>query len=330
MKGNLALLAGTFVLCALLAEIVLRVIGFGQPLIHNYDPDLLWDLPPNSTAYAPSYGVGYRTNSLGWRDDEIPSERAPGETRILALGDSVLFGQGVPFAQTFSERLEALLADATGSDRVEVINTGVSGYGIHQYRVILERALAAYQPDLVLILFVKNDVLSARDVEELRENARTGRQGNVDTPRIRARRASALFHAADGLVARLFPEERAPRALRYDRAEIAPEAWEHTVAELERMLRVLEERRTPLVVATVPLAREVRNRRIELELEPLERLSASRGFHLLSLFSSFATRADEVGDVLFLDGVHPSPVGHEIAAEAVGAYLVEHGLAAGE
>jgi lysophospholipase L1-like esterase len=322
VKGRLALLSATLLLCVAAGEIALRVAGFGQPLIHNYDPELLWKLPPHSVAYAPSYGVSYRTNARGWRDDEIAAERSPDEIRILALGDSILFGQGVPFEETFSERLEAILAEATG-ERVEVINTGISGYGVLQYRVVLEKALPVYRPDLVLVLLAKNDVLSERDVEELRQNALDGRQDNVDTPRIRARRASALFHAVDGLALRLGLLGSSPRALHYDPGGIASEAWSYTLAELERMLRDLDEGGIPLVVVTVPLAREVRDGRIEVGLEPLEELAAARGFHLVSLWPAFSARR---GETLFLDDVHPSSPGHAVAAEVAAAYLLEHHL----
>jgi lysophospholipase L1-like esterase len=323
MKGTLALLAASLLVCAIAAELALRLVGFGQPLIHDYDPELLWVLPGDSTAYSPSHGVSYRMNSRGWRDDEIPAEPAPGEIRILALGDSVLFGHGVPFDEIFSERLEALLARATGAPRVEVINTGISGYGIPQYRVILERAVAEFAPDLVLVLLVKNDVVSAQDVEELRENARTGRQDNVDTPRIRARRASALFHAVDGVALRLFPAAPPPRALRFDRAEIGADAWSHSIALFEDMLDLVEARDIPLVVAVLPLAREIGDVPEQVDVSPLEQLSRSRGFPLLPLQSVFAGRS---GEDLFLDAVHPSSRGHEIAAQAVAAWLVEQGL----
>jgi lysophospholipase L1-like esterase len=323
MKGSLALLSVSLLVCAIVAELALRLLGFGQPLIHDYDPELLWVLPPNRTAHSPNHGVSYRTNSRGWRDDEIPTEPAPGEIRILALGDSVLFGHGVPFHEIFSERLETLLAHATGAQRVEVINTGISGYGIPQYRVILERAAAEFEPDLVIVLFVKNDVLSAQDVDELRENARTGRQDNVDTPRIRARRASAIFHAVDGIALRLFPPSRPPRALRFDRNEISADAWRHSIALFEDMLDVVEARHMPLVVAVLPFAREVHDARVEVDVAPLEQLSRSRGFRLLLLHAPFAARSEEK---LFLDAVHPSSRGHEIAAQAVSAYLVEQGL----
>src|SRR3981081_744447 len=55
-------------------------------------------------------GVDVTINSKGLREREIPYERTPSTLRILMLGDSFTEGWGVPVDQTFSKRIERLLA----------------------------------------------------------------------------------------------------------------------------------------------------------------------------------------------------------------------------
>lgn len=66
-----------------------------------------WGLPPSQLHTQGDVVV--RTNSLGMRGPE-PSPPAPGERRILAMGDSSIFGYGVPeravFVSVAAERLQ--------------------------------------------------------------------------------------------------------------------------------------------------------------------------------------------------------------------------------
>ena len=85
----------------------------------------------------------------------IPKPR--GTRRILLLGDSVAFGASIDRAAIFPERLERSLDRP--SQRIEVVNAAVNGYGAYnevQYFIATGRS---FQPDLVLIAFCMNDVV---------------------------------------------------------------------------------------------------------------------------------------------------------------------------
>jgi hypothetical protein len=66
-------------------------------------------------------GARVTTSSAGFRDEEIPVEKRPGSTRIMMLGDSVLFGWGTKQDETVAARLKQAWRQA-GRD-LDVINT---------------------------------------------------------------------------------------------------------------------------------------------------------------------------------------------------------------
>ena len=95
-------------------------------------------------------------NERGLRDQPI-LPKAPGEYRILALGDSVTFGWGVDQDKTFVARLESLLPGRLHRP-VRVINSGVGGYNTVQEVTYFKREGVTLQPDLVLLTYVQNDI----------------------------------------------------------------------------------------------------------------------------------------------------------------------------
>ena len=95
-------------------------------------------------------------NERGLRDRPI-LPKAEGEFRILALGDSVTFGAGVPQHEIFTTRLEQLLPGRLQRP-VRVINSGVGGYNTVQEVTYFRREGITLQPDLVLLTYVGNDI----------------------------------------------------------------------------------------------------------------------------------------------------------------------------
>lgn len=106
-------------------------------------------------------------NAQGVRDDEAIGPKAPGERRIVVLGDSLVLSVQVAFAQTFCERLEAKLNAADSAHRWRVINAGVQGYGpVHEW-LFFNAIASQFEPDIVLIgAFVGNDAVEANDTED--------------------------------------------------------------------------------------------------------------------------------------------------------------------
>jgi len=103
------------------------------------------------------YDVTLRYNAFGFRGPDFPLEKAPGELRVLVLGDSFAEGIGVAERDRFADLLEADLA-ARASRPVRVLDAGQMGTGPTGYvRNLLEFGVAL-RPDLVIMtVYVGND-----------------------------------------------------------------------------------------------------------------------------------------------------------------------------
>jgi lysophospholipase L1-like esterase len=93
---------------------------------------------------------GFRLNAGGFKDLAFTAERRPGTRRIVALGDSFAYGV-VPYEHNFLTKLEGRLAERGAS--VEVLNMGIPGAGVHDYRDLLASEGFAWRPDAVLLCF---------------------------------------------------------------------------------------------------------------------------------------------------------------------------------
>lgn len=97
--------------------------------------------------------IPIRINETGFRDD--PFSAIPGElTRVVVLGDSVVFGAGVAETARFTERLQA---EPPAGMALEVLNLGVNSYTLSHYVSQAELEILGLHPDLVLVGFTLND-----------------------------------------------------------------------------------------------------------------------------------------------------------------------------
>ena len=96
-------------------------------------------------------------NSLGLRGKEVAPQKPAGIYRILGIGDSFAFGEGVKDEDTFLHRLQLQLNTRTAGKNFEVLNAGVQGYNTRDEVLYLEHRWLKLEPDLVLITFYVND-----------------------------------------------------------------------------------------------------------------------------------------------------------------------------
>ena len=94
-----------------------------------------------------------RNNSLGFREREIPPKS--NRYRIVVVGDSFTWGQGVEEQDRFSDRIEQVLGP-----RYEVFNFGRPGDNMPEHLDVLTQALAV-SPDFVLLQLYINDFETA-------------------------------------------------------------------------------------------------------------------------------------------------------------------------
>ncbi|MEK7169282.1 MAG: SGNH/GDSL hydrolase family protein [Patescibacteria group bacterium] len=123
--------------------------------LYAHDSTIGWRLVPNESCRQKTveYDVEYKTNGKGFRDDEEHSyAKDPAKKRIVILGDSHTFGQGIAIENTFGK----LLQKNTGA---EVLNFGVPGYDAGQYYIALKMEGIKYNPDIVVFgFYFLNDI----------------------------------------------------------------------------------------------------------------------------------------------------------------------------
>jgi len=146
------------------------------------DPVLDVAMRPNYRGAMSKKAIPLITNSWGFRDREYqpPSN---GSLRLYVLGDSMVFGYGVPIERTFPRMLEGMLQQRLGRT-VEVVNGGVPGYGTLQELQLFEHTVATIKPQVVVVaVAVLNDI-----ADNIKFSARgRGGRGGVAQLLIRAR-----------------------------------------------------------------------------------------------------------------------------------------------
>lgn len=118
------------------------------------------DLPSALEAFSWEAQTGARANSHGFRTREYTVRRPPDRFRVVVIGDSLTWGQGVRLEDTYPVRLEAELDDALDSTglRAEVIALGVCGSRLIDNVIRLRAHAETLAPDLVVLQYFPNDV----------------------------------------------------------------------------------------------------------------------------------------------------------------------------
>lgn len=146
---------GGLVLAILMVEIALRLV-YEEPW---YD----------ALEHAQIQPLEFDLNRFGLRDRDYPTTHPPGVVRVLVLGDSFTFGNGVADdAKVFPELLEKRLneiplpGDVAG---VEILNGGLPASLTGEWLTLYRRLRRPFAPDVVVIVFFLRDgtTMTARD-----------------------------------------------------------------------------------------------------------------------------------------------------------------------
>ena len=162
LKNATLFLVSCFIVL-MISEVCLRIF-FPQHIQlqskNTYVPDSIagYKLASNYNGYIGNrveYMTTITTNSYGIRHPDLSTQKQ--HPRILILGDSFVFGQGVEQNQTVSAKLEDELRKKGKS--VTVINAGVPGYGTVQEANWLKHHGLKLKPDILLVgVFMGNDL----------------------------------------------------------------------------------------------------------------------------------------------------------------------------
>ena len=148
-------------------EILLRIIfstnqsylmkeSFDQSFLVENEFWKVWHYPNSKTTHKKDcFEVTYITNQWGMHDDAANLIKDSTKTRIVLLGDSFVEGFGVSQNENFSS-----LLDSIHSDRLEILNFGLSGgIGTVHELALYENLARHFNPDLVLLFYLNyNDL----------------------------------------------------------------------------------------------------------------------------------------------------------------------------
>ncbi len=146
-----------------------------KPLPHL---DITWSVP--AFEGGDPGPVRIRTDSHGFRGGRETGSKRPGVFRVAVIGDSFTFGVSVHEEHLYTAVIERTLLGRTSS-RVEVVNLGVPGYGVHQEHVTLIEQGLPLDPDLVVVsLYPGNDLQETLGLHRRVFDPKTG--GTLDAP----------------------------------------------------------------------------------------------------------------------------------------------------
>lgn len=314
-----------------ITEAGLRLVGLGHPYesepeayLPSGDPELLFTPKPGYGGF--SEGTRVEISSQGLRDQEYALGRQPNTTRVLVLGDSVTFGFGVLAEESFPERLEQRLNDLGDGGRYEVINAGVIGYNTIQERVRLQQVGLQFQPDVVVLTFVVNDLLDTFSIFDHQYEP----TDTLAPAKKWLRRNSRLYRFYQNtswrLVDALRKDPNRPEQPRQRQRVLEREA------EIARIAEIGHEHGARFLLALYPdnlhqaVSPDSAGQQITVREEVLSFAQRS-GLAVLDLTEALGDVRDQRARVMRLrEDPHPSPAGHQVIAQALFEKLSEAGM----
>jgi lysophospholipase L1-like esterase len=307
-----------------IGEVVLRLIGYRgapQSFIGNIyevqDPILDWRYTPGSEVWLG--GLIFRYNKAGFRDVDHEVGRQKGVTRIVVVGDSVSEGNGVKTEAVFSRVLQAKLGPG-----YEVINVAASGLNTPQEVHLFEAHGLQYEPDVVVLNFVLNDIdfysnLAGQRRYYAEMDKRIGILGLSINPELkRLLKSSALIYflkeQTGNLIQRLSGVDSTG-------ADYYTGLWsdernrEKATTAFDRLLTLKKKHSFDVVVIIWPLIVEYADYRFAWIHNWIEQEAEKRGFVSIDLLPEFSKMHHRKLQVAIEDTVHPNARGHALAAD---------------
>jgi len=280
--------------------------------------------------------IEIRIDSLGFRDREIPEAKPKGEYRILALGDSITWGDYLQADEVYVEQMERFLNAAVTGLRVEVVNAAVGDIGLREEVDILEERGLRVHPDEVLVAFYLNDSrppwgFSTEQGSRgwLRRHSQLAEEvyRSLQVRKWISERGAGRFRwitAAKKLPWRT--ERKAFMELaslaRYDwGAAWQEDSWASIRRQFARLHALARRHRFDVTVVAFPVAYQVYARFLANQPQRvLHDVIRTFGFRYLDLLPVLRKHADED---LYFDQCHPRVQANAIIGKTIGMFLLE-------
>jgi len=336
------LVLASIVLCFGVLEIGVRVWygnppPFLYPQARHMPTDYGYKLEPNQKdTYTMDRPV--RTNSFGFRDSEWAMPKSSSAWRIMVVGDSQTFPNGVDIESSYPK----VLAREINNHRmdVEVIVAAAGGWSISNEVEFLKSEGLSYQPDVLILGFFPNDYQIKHDdtSERLKRNGlkNLSADGRWDgRPRwlqwlpyrmIFLIKRSALIRQLRDRIGLLTYEggDLVTQLLQNQVVLAEAKRIQDTYAFLDEIVELCEARGIELVVAMIPPINLFWfENRTFLYIQDMRRYCEGNTIGFVDL--SQQVPSDTNSMYLYPWDNHLSPLGHEAMAKQLYTYLLARG-----
>jgi hypothetical protein len=298
---------------------------------YQYDSKVGHRLVPGQRSYTHSFPVA--TNSHGLREREFPTLPERGVVRILCLGDSLTFGDGVAVEDTYPKQLEALLRKK-GNAKYEVINAGVPSYDTWQEVVYFQEWGVQLRPRIVVMGFYANDPVPRPETVK-----------NFLTPGGTLRRQGfggmfpdSVVHALKGSRLLLFLRDRISKVvnrihpsfeylhqqslLTGTENSFVERGWREVDASLETMASLRKEHGFTLLLVIFPMPEQlVHDHPRAYYQSRVQAIANKHAIPSIDLLDSFKREFNGFGSLLIEWDGHPNPNAYRIATKEIAGFI---------
>lgn len=294
----------------------------GQIIRKSSNPKIVYELRPRlDVSFA---GARLVTSDAGHRGRDVATPKPLGAYRIVGIGDSYMFGQGVSGEETYLAQMEVLLNGRYPARKIETVNLAAPGYNTVMEVATLRARAPKAEPDAVLIEIVGNDLDLPNFLWSDVDPWTLRRSFLLDWIRTRLQARPRPTNLTPGLSEAPRKDAGASETFARD-ADHVPAAYASMVglpafqSALKDLAGIAQERRIPVLALT---------HGVWFEPEMLGALAEDH-IPVLVLRSPLRQRARALGApdyarsplALSAEDLHPSALGHRAIAEELAVWL---------
>jgi len=294
------------------AEGITRLIGvqprFGQQLLVRGVASRVVDGVPMWTERDPRYDAEDLRRAAADRDG----------FKIVALGDSILYGVSLVKADTYLEQARGVLAGRTKRS-VDILNLAVPGYNTMQEAVAYKEIENQIQPNLVIVHYWEDDAHPYRVVGGYVVDI-----GNVSEEggRLVVRAIPLPPRLNDLLLVHSRLYDMLNQVVVARNHINLPEDWTLVSRPLADLQERVQRAGGRLLVLASPELTDATPKPVE-DLDQVQQFAASRGIEVVDITQWVAGVSSKT---IAMDGCHFNAAGHRIIGEHLADYLLQHDL----
>ncbi|MBD2775869.1 SGNH/GDSL hydrolase family protein [Iningainema sp. BLCCT55] len=308
LKLELVIILAVFI--CLTTELVLRLTGFGNPLIYIADEQIGYLLAPNQRTRR--FGNRIEINEYSMRGESIQKTPLASTLRVLLLGDSIANGGWwTDQANTISSLLrDSLSGKISNYQHVEVLNASANSWGPRNELAYLQK-FGSFNAQVVVLLINTDDLFSTAPT-----SLPVGRDRNYPD----SKPGLALVEVFDRYLSqpKPIPEMKAVYDEAGDRVGFNLEA-------IDKIQELARQANSQFLLVMTPLLREIGSGGPrDYEVKARQRLSdftQEKQISYIDFLSVFNSTKDV--QALYQDHIHLNKQGNQLVSEAIERSVLE-------